>query len=83
MVASRPFARKRRGDNSAGKNFAKGGDVIGGARGQLAYRSNPAQQFVECFEVGSQISVKFREKRRAEQFSSGVIVALAQRARKT
>ena len=74
---------KRGRDNPAGENFTESGHVIGGARSQFADRSDAAQQFVQRFEVNSQIAVEFGEERRAQQFARGVVVPLAQGARKT
>ena len=49
-----------RSHNLAGKEFAEGGDVVGGARRQLADGGDAAQQFVERLEVGAQVAVKVR-----------------------
>ena len=61
----------------AGKHFAERGDVVVGAGSDFANRANAAQQFVEVFEVGAQVAVKFGEQGGAEEFSGSFIVALA------
>src|SRR6266404_2875546 len=66
--------------NFARKHFAEGSNVIVGARSDFTDRANASQQFVQVFEVRAQVAVKFSEEGGAEQFSGGVIVALAQGA---
>src|SRR6266478_1370918 len=52
-----------------------------GAGSDFTDRANPAQQFVQIFEVGAEVAVKLSEESGAEQFSGGFIVAFAQGAR--
>ena len=49
------------GDDFAGEHLAEGGDMVGGARSDLADGRDAAQQFVEIFEVGAQFGMKFSE----------------------
>ena len=79
MRALQAMRGKRRRHNLAGKHFAESGDVIGGARRELADRRNAAQQFVEPLEVGSQFRVEVGKQRRAQQFAGGVVVSFLQR----
>ena len=70
------------GNDLAGEHLAEGGDVVGGAGRDFADGGDAAQQFVESLEVGAQVGMEFREKRGAEQFAGGVVVALLQGAAK-
>ena len=78
IVEWTPCAEKRGGDNSAGENFTECGDVIGGARGQLAHGGDAAQEFVQRFEVNSQIAMEFREERRTQKFARSVVMPFPQ-----
>ena len=49
-------------DDLARKHFAERGNVVVGARSDFADRANAAQQFVQIFEVGAQVAVKFGEQ---------------------
>ena len=53
----------------ARKHFAERGNIIVGAGSDFPDRANAAQQFVQIFEVGAQVAVKFSEQSGAEQFS--------------
>src|SRR4030081_938907 len=81
MRARQSAGGERGGHNFAREHFAERGNVIVGARSDFPDRANAAQQFVQIFEVGAQVAVEFSEQGGAKQFSSGVIVALAQGAR--
>src|ERR1035438_71658 len=80
-VGSVQSSRGERGrDDFAGKHFAEGGDVVGGAGSDFADGGNAAQQFVERFEVRAQFGMEFREECGAQQFAGGVVVTFLERA---
>ena len=68
------------GDDFAGKHFAEGGDVVGGARRDFADGGNAAQEFVERFEIRAQFGMEFGEEGGAQQFAGGVVVTFLERA---
>ena len=69
-----------RGDQFAGKHFAKRRNVIGRSRSEFAHRRDPAQQFFQVLELSPEIAVELREQRGAQQFAGGVVMAFAELA---
>jgi hypothetical protein len=67
-------------DNLAGEHFSKGGDMVGGARGDFSDGGDAAQKFVESFEVAAKVGMEFGEACRAEEFAGSVVMALLQGA---
>ena len=70
--------RKRRSHDLAGEQFAIGGDVIRGARGQLTDGSNAPQEFIESIEFGFEFAVKLSKNSRPQQLPGRVVVAFSQ-----
>src|SRR5450631_32051 len=81
MRARQSAGSERSSHDFARKHFAERGNVVVGTGSDFADRANAAQQFVQIFEVGAKVTVKFSEQGGAEQFAGGVIVAFAQGAR--
>jgi len=66
--------------NLAGEYFSERRDVVRGPRRQFAHGGYAAQQFLQSFEISSEVTVKLCEKGRFPTILRGVVVALLQRA---